>query len=133
MTETEKEMFAVDAYLKVTGAGYRYKIVCKGHPRKGDGEIKGGQRRAAVKGLAEMLDRITKPSMITLLCNDYDIVRYINRGFPGKWKQNKWKNSKGETVRNAELWQQVKLESHAIRAQYVKDLEIPGEEGEECF
>lgn len=82
--------------------------------------------RAAIMALGEMLEHMTRPSVIDLQINEMNIANYINQGWLGKWKANNWENSHGAKIKHADLWKQVRFQEHAIRAKYERGLMIPG-------
>lgn len=116
----------VNAYIKVTGGRYEWLLEYKGYESRGSGSAGGDRMRAAIMALGEMLEHMTRPSVIDLQINEMNIANYINQGWLGKWKANNWENSHGAKIKHADLWKQVRFQEHAIRAKYERGLMIPG-------
>lgn len=116
----------VNRYVKVTGGRYEWALEYKGHIKKGSGGEGDDRMRAAITGLGEMLSRMVRPSVINIKLNEMNVANYINNGWLGRWKENNWQNSHGVGIKHADLWQQVRFADHAIRAEYVRHLEMPG-------
>lgn len=123
----ENKENVVKAYIKVTGGQYEWKLEYKGHTRQGTGGHGGDRKVAAIKALRDMLKHMVRPSVIDLTMNEMNVANYINQGWLGKWKENDWKGVKGTEIKHADLWRQVPFGPHAIRAKYVRHMEIPNE------
>lgn len=63
-----------------------------------------------------------KRSCEVVICTDSQYVKNGMETWIHGWKQNGWKNSKKEPVKNADLWQQLDAEvaRHRISWQWVK-------------
>lgn len=118
----------VKAYIKVTGHRYEWMLEYNGHRLCGRGEgstYSANRKLTAVEALEDMLGHMNRGAVINLTINEMNVANYINRGWLDKWKQNDWKTVGGATVKYAEAWQKVRFEPHKLRAEYVRELEIP--------
>lgn len=124
----EEHRETVKAYIKVTGYKYAWMLEYNGHQLHGEGEgstYSVNRKLTAIEALADMLGHMNRGAVIDLMINEMNVANYINRGWLGKWKQNNWKTVGGAEVKYAETWKTVRFEPHALRAKYVRELEIP--------
>lgn len=79
--------------------------------------IEGSECQAELSVAIEALGRINKPCDVRLVIENQKFMNAINN-LP-RWAQNGWKNSKGEEIRNVELWQQLweHMRTHNIEVQ----------------
>lgn len=73
---------------------------------------------AAVKGLAQLKE----PCNVTLYSDSAYLINGFTQGWIENWQRNGWRNSRGDPVSNADLWQAlVELsQKHSIRWVKVK-------------
>lgn len=74
----------------------------------------GTQNEAELQALLEALDKMTKPSEITVHTDSQYL--YGNYSNLDQWKTNNFMTSKGQQVRHAELWRGIsaKAEYHRV-------------------
>lgn len=72
---------------------------------------------AAISGL----ERLTVPSVVTLLTDSKYVIEGITKWLPG-WEAKGWKLASGGAVKNVDLWQRLKVatQGHAITWKWVK-------------
>lgn len=87
----------------------------------------GGDRSATansnfLQGLIEAFRLLKKPCMVTVRCESDYIVSCIQNGWLASWEKNGWKNAKGNEVRNAGQWKQLReaMAPHSVRFVYEK-------------
>jgi ribonuclease HI len=81
---------------------------------------------AAIKGL----ERLTKPSMVTVFTDSVYVCNGISKWLSG-WEAKGWKTSTGKPVKNVDLWKRLKeaTQGHTVAWQWVKGHSgIPGNE-----
>lgn len=108
---------------KIKKAEYKYILVCNGHSLTGNGTVTDTTgNRLALICTTEALKRMNKASLITIYTDSY----YLINGYKNleARKANGWKRPGGQTVKNADLWQQLhELQKiHAVRYQF-EDME----------
>lgn len=64
---------------------------------------------AVVKALEKILEIKEEKNMIAfqILSDSAYVINAINKRWVGYWKSNDWKTSKGEDVKNSDLWKQL--------------------------
>lgn len=110
---------------------------CKGNPGVGgwgallrygvhEKELFGGEahttnNRMELMAVLMGLQSLKRPCDV-VICTDSQYVKNGMETWIHGWKQNGWKNSKKEPVKNADLWQQLDAEvaRHRISWQWVK-------------
>lgn len=60
--------------------------------------------RAELLVIIEALGRLTKQCEIHVYTNNRQIYNALSQGWLQEWQKNDWKNSKGEQVKNDDLW-----------------------------
>lgn len=63
-----------------------------------------GFNQVMLMALVMAMQHLTKPCHITAYMKTEYIENMLNRGLPGKWERNDWKNAKGDEVACAEQW-----------------------------
>lgn len=63
-----------------------------------------GYENVILIALVESMQHLTKPCSITAYTRTQYIKNMLNRGSPGKWERNRWRNAKGKPVACAEQW-----------------------------
>lgn len=86
--------------------------------------------RAEIYAVLRTLQQLSEPCDITVYSDSAYVINSINE-YVYKWQQNGWKSSKGEDVKNQDLWQQILpyLDIHTVEMQHVKGHN--GDEGNE--
>lgn len=109
-------MFEVDIYISVMGSirpsiGYwSYALEAKGSTktREGFGEETMATRNILnLMALFRALERMTKPSRITVHTDSAYLAGNINDDRLELWAHNDWKNARGQPVKNAEIWKEI--------------------------
>ena len=66
--------------------------------------------RAVIESFKKILSEKPKRDVEFELYSDSAyVVNSINNGWIAKWKQNNWKTTKGEDVKNRDLWEQFSM------------------------
>lgn len=65
------------------------------------------EKRLILTALCSSLRRLTKPCSVLVFIGCEWIRRAYENDWVQKWRENNWKNIKGDEVRNADLWQQL--------------------------
>ncbi len=71
------------------------------------------QERSATKSsntlqaLIDALGILRNPCVLTIYTEDDALAAAWSNGWVNTWQQHSWKNAKGNTIRNAEQWQQL--------------------------
>lgn len=63
--------------------------------------------RLELIAFSKALADLEKPCVINLYTESSYIISALDNCWITKWKQQGWKNAKGEPVKNADLWEQV--------------------------
>lgn len=79
-------------------------------------ETTDSSRGAEIKALREALERLSKPCELRIYGTVPNLMATLQNNWYKHWHDSGWVNSKGETVQNAEEWQQIYelLEKHKI-------------------
>ena len=124
--EKEAAMKRVNLYIGITAHGPRRQHGAFGwvlelirddgtaspHTRNGFGVREDtNDRELTLEALAEALDRFTEPCEINIIFSQ----KYMAETFPtawlngwvDKWKANGWKNSKGQEIARADIWERA--------------------------
>lgn len=120
-------MQTVDIYLytssnapMVADGEYKYLLTCPVcQPVEGSGKI--GRTtgiRLAMVCAVEALEHMRKPAVVTVHTSCRCLI--TNRQYLPAWEKNGWIRTNGKQVKNADLWQRLRLleTGHAIRYQY---------------
>ncbi|MFR3250577.1 MAG: RNase H family protein [Eisenbergiella sp.] len=77
-----------------------------------------GENELALRALCDAMGRLIKSCSIRVITRCGHLRGAIRNGWPKQWQQDGWKNAKGKTVGNAELWEKyVDLcKNHKIEA-----------------
>ena len=66
------------------------------------------KNQAQIMALNMALSRIKKMPLALSIYADFDyLAAGFTQGWVDQWKENGWKNAKGEVVKNASLWQET--------------------------
>ena len=97
---TESECIAQLRYIKPTGEEHRRTYTCERYAAD-------SSQRAELKALAAGLREIRCPAKVMIHMESNHLMAAIRNDWPKIWKQNGWKNQKGNLVRDWELWKEV--------------------------
>lgn len=75
-----------------------------------------------IQALIDAARVLQRPCMLDIYTSSEYIIEPFKQGWIGNWERNGWKNAKGNTVKNAEQWQQAReaLAPHSARFLYTK-------------
>lgn len=103
--------------------GWAAILFYKGHMR----ELCGGEayttnQRMELRAVIEGLQALTEPCSVTLYSDSAYVVNAFHRRWLETWQQNGWQNSRGEPVKNSDLWQALLplVKRHTVRFVKVK-------------
>lgn len=65
------------------------------------------EARLILTAMAEAVRRIKKPCILRIFTQREAILMPIEKKWVKDWKENGWKNAKGQPVKNAELWKKL--------------------------
>lgn len=68
------------------------------------GEVNGTADKAALTGVVEGLKRLNRPVDLCIVTDSDYVYAPIHMGWINTWKEKGWINTKGQLVRNQELW-----------------------------
>lgn len=79
----------------------------------------------ALTGFSKALDRLGKPCEIEVYTDSRYLESTFRQQWLSRWKQEGWKNAKGEPVKNAEQWQEIcgKVASHSVNITFSEHTE----------
>ena len=60
-----------------------------------------------LQALIDALGILRNPCVLTIYTEDDALAAAWSNGWVNTWQQHSWKNAKGNTIRNAEQWQQL--------------------------
>lgn len=84
-------------------------------------KIKDTPNRADMLIIIEAMGRLTKPCDVHIHTRNKQIFDAYDKCWIEEWKKNGWKNSRGEEVRNGELWKLLSfLNKGSIQIEYGK-------------
>ena len=117
--------------IRADKAAYGYMMVClnqmgeqmlaKGQTREGFGTLEHATQTAVIlTAAAEAVERMKAPVELEIYTDSTHITNLINIRTPKKWKQDGYKNSKGEQVEDAGLWDRLlnAMEKHHIQMMF---------------
>ena len=67
--------------------------------------------RTTLLAIVTALKRFNRPCEIEIVTSNSFIKNTVECGNLSKWQENEWKTSKGEDIKNKELWQEFAQES----------------------
>lgn len=72
--------------------------------------------RTTLLAIVTALGRFNRPCEIVIITSNNFIKNIVESGNLSKWEENGWKTSKGEDIKNKELWQQLRdeMKKHKI-------------------
>ena len=79
----------------------------KTHTKEIKGENKGTVNGNYLTALIEAYKALNRPCMVTVYTDSDYIVASFQNGWVDSWMRHGWKNAKGRTVRNVELWKEL--------------------------
>ena len=97
------------AIKRAAGAWLIEYIKTNGDPETRQGVIfkdKTTENALALELLKVALERLTKPCQIRVNTECDHILNVMQNHWLPQWEKNDWKNAKGKSVKNVELWQQ---------------------------
>lgn len=97
---TESECIADLRYIKPNGEEHKRRYTCERYPAD-------SMHRAELKALAAGLKEIKCPSRVIAYMRTPHSIAAINQDWIRGWKQNDWKNTKGNLVRDWEIWKEI--------------------------
>ncbi len=115
-------MFEVNIEICTGATGYRVIMRTetadgKPHVKEFEAEQESTKTRSELTALLAALRTLNRPCMLTI-CPPSDYLHGpMVAGWLKKWQENDWKNVKGKTIRNADLWKQIQKEMsrHSVR------------------
>ena len=122
MARVDVSILVREKGAKVKRGKYLYIIASKDFPKGPGNPISGSAyventtvNRMALQCLVDALERIHRPSMVTI----HTTSGYLQSGYRSlpEWKENGWTRKDKKELRNADLWQQADklLSNHAVR------------------
>ena len=93
------------------------------HTKEINEEHKGTINGNYLTALIKAYEALNRPCMVTVYADSDYIVASFQNGWVDSWMRHNWKNAKGRTVRNVELWQELKqaMRPHSSRFIYRKE------------
>lgn len=90
------------------------------HTKQIEDERKATKNSNYLQALIEAVGELNRPCMLDIHTSCEYIVETYMQGWIVNWEKNGWLNARGNTVRNAEQWQQVRkaLAPHSVRFLY---------------
>lgn len=79
----------------------------KPHVREISREQQETKQSNILRSLIECLKVLQAPCMLNIYSDEDYLVAAFQYGWINDWQKHDWKNKKGHTVRNVELWKQV--------------------------
>ena len=98
---------------------YHYMLCCPGSskpPLEGRGQEKNiTGHRLILKCAVAAIDRMTRSAVITIHTDSEYLAE--GHGRLASWRENDWKKSNGQKIRNSDLWKllEEKFKPHAVR------------------
>jgi Ribonuclease HI len=88
-------------------------------------EISGGEKsttnnRMEIRAVIEALKLLKEPCRVTVYSDSAYVVNCFKQGWMKGWLRNGWKNSKGQTVENRDLWEILWGQMQIHNVDYVK-------------
>lgn len=79
-------------------------------------------QRMELLAVIEGLKALKRPCRVTVYSDSAYLINGLEQKWYVNWRKNGWKNSKGEAVKNRDLWEQLltEVERHQIYLQKVK-------------
>ena len=66
-----------------------------------------GFNQVLLMALVMAMKHLTKPCYVTAYVKSEYIENMLNRGLPGQWERNNWKNAKGGPIACSEAWSEL--------------------------
>lgn len=121
-------MNKVDVYIDATASKYWASLEFEDkdgvvHARKIEKERNGTVNGNLIMAVTESFRTLIRPCMVDIHTRSEYIVEPFRNGWINNWEKHEWRNAKGRTVRNAELWIELRaeMERHAVRFLYTPD------------
>lgn len=92
------------------------------HERKVGEENKDTAHGNYLRAMIEAYRILIRPCLVTVYCGSDHIAACFQQGWVQGWESHEWKNAKGNTVKNVELWKQLRrfMAPHSTRVIYKK-------------
>lgn len=110
----EKEI--IDIYIECSSTSpremdrqYRYLLECRSHPgntRSGGDRLTGTYNMASLVALIEAMERIVRPCVVYVHCRNEWMLNMLRHQLH-EWIEKDFRNSKGNLIANAGLWQRI--------------------------
>ena len=124
MNLTEVELYTDGACSGNPGPGGWGAILVAGAKEK---ELAGGEadttnQRMELQAVIEGLRALKRPCKVTVYSDSAYFINALEKKWYVNWRKNGWKNSKGEAVKNRDLWEALlqEMERHQLLLQKVK-------------
>lgn len=124
MTLSVVELYTDGACSGNPGPGGWGSILVHGNHEK---EFSGGaedttNQRMELLAVIEGLRALKKPCQVSIFSDSAYFINAIEKKWYVGWRRNGWKNSKGEPVKNRDLWEALltELERHQVNLMKVK-------------
>lgn len=121
-------MYTVDIVIAASASNYWAKLSFEDKNGQYHEKMVKKDRKASInsnylQALIDALAVIQRPCMLDVYTSSEYIIEPFKQGWIQKWEGHDWKNAKGNTVRNAEQWKQVRraLAMHSARFLYRED------------
>ena len=121
-------MNKVNVYIGATASKYWASLEFEDqegivHARKIDSERDGTVNGNLIVAITAAFRILNRPCMVDIHTRSEYIVEPFKNGWINNWEKHEWRNAKGRTVRNAELWKELRgeMERHAVRFLYTSD------------
>lgn len=121
-------MDKVDVYIDASASNYWASIQFEDkdgvvHEKKIKKDRDGTVNGNLIIAVTDAFKALNRPCMVDIFTRSEYIVEPFRNGWINNWEKNEWRNAKGKTVRNAELWKALRteMERHAVRFLYTPD------------
>ncbi len=124
MTLTDVELYTDGACSGNPGPGGWGAILVAGSAEK---ELSGGEahttnQRMELLAVIEGLRALHRPCRVKVYSDSAYFINALEKKWYAAWRRNGWKNSKGEAVKNRDLWEALleQMARHEVLTQKVK-------------
>lgn len=93
------------------------------HEKRIESERTAGKNSNYLQALLDAVNELKTPCMLNIYTASEYVIEPFEQGWINSWEKNSWKNAKGNEVRNAKQWQQVRtaLAKHSARFIYTDE------------
>ena len=119
-------MNRVDVYVGATASKYWANLKFEDqrgvvHERKIEAEREGTLNGNLIVAVWDALNALNRPCMVDIHTSSEYLVEPFRNGWVNNWEKNDWRNAKGKTVRNVELWRMLReaMARHSVRFLYI--------------